>query len=174
MWLALLVLAASARTASAQSDATEGDERALIATAAGAALAISGLAAGGAMLATHDDEPGRKAGAYTLLGGLALAPIASHAITGEWDRAAMFGAAPIAGVIGAALMIERAPVLLGHGQLEERRVLALCYGITLLGSAIGLFDTLNAGERQRERARSLAIAPWVSRDRFGVAVGGWL
>src|SRR6185295_509359 len=120
------------------------------------------------------DRSEREAAQQRVRAGLALAPIASHAIAGEFDRAAMFGAAPIAGVIGAALMIERAPVLLGHGQLEERRVLALCYGITLLSSAIGLFDTLNAGERQRERERSLAIAPWVSRDHFGVALGGWL
>jgi hypothetical protein len=169
-----LLLVLSAHTARAQSDATEGDGRALIATAAGAALAISGLAAGGAMLATHEDEAGRKVGAYTLLSGLALAPIASHAIAGEWDRAALFGAVPIAATLGATWMIERSPVLLGHGELSERRVLALCYGITLLSSVIGLFDTLNAGQRAREREGSLAIAPWVSRDHFGVALGGWL
>jgi hypothetical protein len=174
LWLAAWTIAASAHVARAQSDASEGDERALVATAAGAAIATAALGAGGATLATHEGEADRKVGAYTLLAGLAPAPITSHAIAGEWDRAALFGVVPIVGLLGGAWMIERAPVLLGRGHLEERRALALCYGVTLLSSAIGLFDTMNAGERRRERARSLAIAPWVGRDRFGVALGGSL
>jgi hypothetical protein len=172
--LAAIMLAACAGTARAQSDSNEGETRALIATGAGAALAITGLAVGGTVLAMHEGEADRKVGAYTLLTGFALAPIVSHAIAGEWDRAALFGAVPVAAAIGATLMIESGPVLLGRGQLGQRRVLALCYGIELLSSAIGLFDSLNAGQRARDRTRSLAVAPWIERDRLGIAFGGSL
>jgi hypothetical protein len=172
--LAASLLLVCVEHARAQSDANRGDARALIATSAGALLAIGALGAGGIMLATHEDESGRKAGAFTLLGGVALAPIASHAIAGEWTRAAVFGAAPAVAAIGGMLMIEHAPVLSGHGELTERRVLALCYGVDVLAAAIGLFDTLNAGERARERARAIAIAPLLARDRVGIALGGLL
>jgi hypothetical protein len=172
--LAACLVVVCAGQARAQSDANEGDAGALIATSAGALLAMGGLGAGGVMLATHGDLANRKVGAYTLLSGLALAPILSHALSGEWARAALFGAVPVAAALGATLLIERTPVLLGHGTLPERRLFAASFGLALLSSAIGVFDSLSVGERARARAHALAIAPVITRGGLGVVLGGSL
>ena len=153
--------------------ATHADEaRMLVSVSAGAALALTSLAVGGAVLATHESNAERKVGAYTMLSGVALAPIVSHAFAGEWDRAALFGVVPVAAAAGAMIMIESAPVLEGHGVLGQRRVLTLCTCAALLSALVGLYDSMHAA--QRARADALAIAPWFERDGVGAWVGGAL
>ena len=159
----------------AQSDApSSGDALALAGTGAGAALALGSLGAGALVLAAHEDNAGRKLGAYIWLGGVALAPIVAHGVSGEWTRAALFGAVPLLSALGAVLMIERAPVLLEGGELGERRVLAACLGIELLASGVGLFDAINAGARARRQQSQLALAPFLVRGGAGMVLGGRL
>lgn len=157
---------------SVASDGEAAETRMLLSLSTGTALALGSLAIGGVVLATEQTNAARKAGAFTIVSGLALAPIVSHAIAGEWGRAALFGVLPVAGATAAIVVIESAPVLQGHGVLSQRRFLTACYTITLLSAAIGLYDSLNAAERARER--QIAIAPWFERGGVGAWVGGAL
>lgn len=167
LWLALLL--GPARALAEESSA---GPPVLVSVVTGAGIAFGSLAVGGLRLATHDTQASRRAGAYTILYGLAFSPIASHSIVGEWDRAALFGAVPLTTALGATWLIETSPSLLVEGGLGKRRVLTLCYSLVLLSSVVGLFDSMNAGER--ERARRFAVAPLVGAGELGVTLGGWI
>jgi hypothetical protein len=170
LWLAILCGPARAL---AEEVETEADPPAFAAVLAGAGVAFGSLAVGGLQLAgARERQASRKPGAYTILFGMTLSPIISHAISGEWERAALFGAVPLTAAISATWLIETSPSLLVEGGLGKRRALTLCYSLALLSAAIGLFDSMQAGERAR--ARRLALAPWGGRGELGLAVGGWL
>jgi hypothetical protein len=169
---ALAVLAVLLGTARASAQTETSEPPVLASVGSGVGLGIVSVAVGGALLVGNERTPGRKAGAYTVLFGLALAPIASHAIALEWGRAAVFGGVGAAIAVGAVWLIESTPDLLIEGSLGKRRLLGLCYGLQLLSSGIGLFDSLGAGERAR--ARGVALQPLLGRGELGVVVGGWL
>jgi hypothetical protein len=161
--------------ARAQAETAEPSEPPVLASmVAGAGIALGSLAVGGAELAEHESQASRKPGAYTILYGLSLSPIVSHAIVGEWARAALFGAVPLATALSATALIEASPSLLVEGGLGSRRVLTLCYTLVLLSSAVGLYDSMQAGERARSRVQRVAVAPLLGRGEVGVAVGGQL
>jgi hypothetical protein len=172
--LVLLCLVCGPARARAEA-ATEPSEPPVLASmVAGVGLALGSLAVGGEELATHESQAGRKPGAYTILYGLSLSPIASHAIVGEWGRAALFGTVPLAVAIGATALIESKPSLLVEGGLGSRRLLTLCYTLVLLSSAVGLHDSIQAGERARARVPRVEVAPLLGRGEVGVALGGLL
>jgi hypothetical protein len=52
--------------------------------------------------------------------------------------------------------------------------LTACYCVTLLSAAIGLYDSMNAAERARERQGGIALSPWIERGGAGAVVGGVL
>jgi hypothetical protein len=170
LWLAILFGPARAFAEQAEAEAEPPVFASLV---AGAGVAFGSLAVGGLQLATvHEGQASRKPGAYTILYGITLSPIISHAISGEWERAALFGAIPLTAAISATWLIETSPSLLIEGGLGKRRALTLCYSLALLSAAVGLFDSMKAGERAR--TRRLALAPWGGRGELGLAVGGWL
>jgi hypothetical protein len=167
---ALVVLAFVLGPAHAFAEDQTGEAPVFASVGAGVVLALGSLATGGLVLATHEDTASRKAGNYTVLYGVALAPIVSHSVAAEWGRAALFGMVPVASVLAATWLIESSPGLLVDGSLGKRRVLTACYSLTLLSAAIGLYDSMSAGERTRPR--HVALAPVLGRGELGVAVGG--
>jgi hypothetical protein len=168
--LVVLALLIGPARAMAQDDAAQPPVVASVAAAA--LIAMGSLTTGGLVLATHQDSGSRKAGVYTFLGGMTLAPIVSHAIAGEWARAAVFGGVPLALTLGATWLIESSPDLMIEGSLGKRRALTVLSSLALLSAGIGLYDSMNAG--QRARSRGLAVAPMLGRAEFGLAVGGLL
>jgi hypothetical protein len=170
--VSVLLVCSSARAQRAEDDGAQA--RMLSSVSAGVALALGSLAVGGTLLALEPSNAGRKPGAAIMVTGVALSPIASHALFGEWARAALFGVVPVAGAAGAVALIESAPLLQGHGSLAERRLLTACYCVTLLSAAIGLYDSMNAAERARERQGGIALSPWIERGGAGAVVGGVL
>ena len=150
----------------------------------GVATALLPLAAGGALLAYRcpedqpkcDPAPWRRAGVHTLATGLALAPIFSHLIAGEYKRAAWFGIAPVVlGVVAMGLLEGSRPDdLLDSGAVTPRIIFAGALALELVASGIGLGDSLQAVERARKKKQSLAIgvSPVFGAHQFGLTVGG--
>ncbi len=168
--LAVLAVLLGAARAAAQQDARRPPVVASV--SAGVGTALVSLAVGGLLLVGNERTPGRKAGAYTVLGGLALAPVVSHAVALEWSRAALFGGVTTAIALGTTWLIETSPDVLIEGSLRRRRLLAVCYGLQLLAAGVGLIDSLAAVERAAPR--SIALQPWLGRGQLGLGMTGSL
>jgi len=165
-----LVLLLYASHAAAQAD-TEAPKVAA-AVGSGVVLAMGSLAAGSLMLANHEGSKGRKLGAYTILTGFTLTPVLSHAVAGEYWRAAFFGGVGLVVELSTVWLIESTPDLMIEGSLGKRRVLGLFYGLSLLNAGLGLFDSLGAGERAKPA--TFGVAPRFGRGELGIDIGGLL
>jgi len=168
--LAMLALLLAASHAAAQADADPTPVAASV--GAGVVLAMGSLAAGSFMLANHEGTKGRKLGAYTILTGFTLTPVLSHAVAGEFWRAAFFGGVGLVVELSAAWLIESTPDLMIEGSLGKRRALGLFYGLSLLNAGLGLFDSLGGGERARPA--SFGVAPRFGKGELGIGIGGLL
>jgi hypothetical protein len=141
--------------------------------AAGIALAMVPLAVGSTLIANSPNESVQNAGLFTLMGGLALAPILSHAIAGEWKRAVVFAALPVAGTVAMAVLVSQVPnVIADLGVAETRVPFAASLIAAVFGSAGGLADSFLAGARAR--ARRVSLVPTVGPHQVGLAIGGLL
>jgi hypothetical protein len=169
--LAILALLLGASHATAQTDTCAPPVAVSVGT--GVALAMGSLATGGLLLAGNERTAGRRAGAYTIFTGFALTPVVSHAIAGEWVHASIFGGIGLAVELSAVWLIESTPDLMVEGSLGKRRVLAAFYGLSLLNAGIGLFDSLGAAERAKQRT-AFTVAPRLGRGEIGVGIGGSL
>jgi hypothetical protein len=169
------------------STAARGDEETRYGWSVGAGVgtALVSLAAGGALLATACSDssnpnceaaPQRRAGIHVMATGLALAPIFSHLIAHEYRRAIWFGIAPVVlGVLSMGLLEGSRPDdLLDSGAAGPRIVFGAALALELVASAIGLADSLMAGERIRaKKAVPVTLAPIVGPHRYGLGLGGW-
>jgi hypothetical protein len=140
---------------------------------AGAVPAFAGFAVGGVLLGTSRDHASQNnAGWLTLQGGFVLAPLAAHAVADEWARGAVFASPAAAAFAGTIALMEYAPKVVGHGTLEQQRVLWGLLGIGLFSSAIAIVDSAFARDRFRERA--IHVTPTASFDGAGLAIEGSL
>jgi hypothetical protein len=140
--------------------------------AAGLATAMVPLAVGGGITAGSDSQTAKYAGIYVIAGGLALAPLVSHAMHREWKRGLAFGAVPVA--CGAAVigLLAGQENLLDGGGAPPRIAFGALLAIELFASAVGLIDSFMYGERRPRRAVSLV--PLVGRGQVGLVFGGAL
>jgi hypothetical protein len=139
--------------------------------AAGLATAMVPLAVGGALLAGDTSRDVKNAGMYVVQAGLALAPFVSHAVAREWARGALFSVVPVAAAAAAVGVMAASPDVLAGGGRDVQKGWGVAMSIAVLASAGGIVDSFWAGERWRGR---LAVAPQVSRQQIGVALGGSL
>jgi hypothetical protein len=121
-------------------------------------LAVAGTSFGlaGFMLATDAGLPVKHAGLAVLHGGLTLAPLAAHGVVGEWGRGAAFAVAPALGGLGmAALLAERpeAPVV---GKNKSQRIYPVLITVSVIASAVGIFDAALVDERAPVSVRAAA------------------
>ena len=154
----------------------EDDSPVMLSVGVGAAAAIIPLCIGGA-LTTTSNVIEHNAGIYVLQAGLALAPILSHLIAGEWKRAAVFGFLPTASVLAMIAVFYQAPrQLYDEDHVATRLELGGLVILSVFSAGAGLVDSLFAGDRRKERriARSLTIAPWLGTQSMGLAFGGAL
>jgi hypothetical protein len=137
----------------------------------GAAVLFAGFTAGGLVVASSNgDATKNNAGWLTMESGLALAPFAAHAVTGEWGRGLAFAAVPAAATAGTAALFEYDPGTVVHGSLPEQRWLWSMFGVALAASTAGIVDALFAGAR----ARSVTVAPAVASGQAGLLLRGAL
>jgi len=133
---------------------------------AGAAPILAGFVVGGAMIGTsHDRAAEDTAGWLTIEGGFVLAPLLSHAVGGEWSRAAVFAATPAASFAGSVALFEYAPNVASGGTLEQQRVLWSLFGLGFLSAAVGVVDAVLT----IDRFHSLRFAPALSPVHGGAA-----
>jgi hypothetical protein len=143
-----------------------------VALGAGIATAMIPLALGAMHTAGAVSDESRNAGLIVAGAGIALAPIAAHIVLGEWKRAAIFGAAPLAAEIATIAYLAARPDAVFKGTPVTRTAWGAIFSLDLFGAAIGLVDVMLAGERWQRR--DLAIVPSVGQGRFGLALGGVL
>lgn len=142
---------------------------------AGMATALVPLAVGGAFFAGTDDTTKRRDAIVGMLSGLALAPIVSHLVAKEWARAGIFGAIPVACVVGMSVLLEIHPSANLFAQPADRLSFGLLISLATLSSGIGLLDTLGAVRRadQKKRARSPVLpVPFATARGGGLVAGG--
>jgi hypothetical protein len=166
---AFAVAAAVALPAAA--DESERPPPTAAATAAGAAMAIVPLAVGGALFAATDDDGRRATAVYVLMAGLTLAPVLSHVIVREYKRAAIFAAVPLAALVANVVTLQLDPQATTNGSVETRLTFGFALTFAVVGSVVGLVDTLGASDRWRAR-HPVLIAPTVSNQHVGMALGG--
>lgn len=149
-----------------------------------AALAVGALTMlipgviGGFRTAYGASDGDKTAGLLLASGGFTLAPIFSHMVVHEWDRAAKFGVIPILSSIGAIGLISQYPTAVYHGTMATRTAFGVLLGVGMLDAVLGLADTALAGERARERQRpgrsGLVVMPAVGQHGATLTIGGAL
>lgn len=145
-----------------------------LALAAGAATAFIPLALGITHTATAASDGQRSVGYAVAGAGLALSPIAAHVVLGEWQRAAAFGAAPVASEIAMCSIMAAKPDYIFHGTVFSRTTFAVLFSVDVVGVAAGLWDVAMVGDPKRPLAGRLTLAPTVGQGRFGITAGGTL
>ena len=160
-------IAASARSTSA-APARPGEPPVLVAVAAGAVTAMIPVILGGTHAATGETLASKNVGLSVAGFGLALAPIISHVVVGEWKRAAAFGALPTATAIGAAVLLASRDDAVFDGTTLSRSTFGALFSLTVFSSAPGVVDAALAGERAR--APGLIVAPTLGKGHFGIGI----
>lgn len=144
-----------------------------LAFVAGAAVFVATFTVGGLLLATSNDGATQSnAGWLTIESGFVVAPIASHAIAGEWGRGLAFAAPSVAAMAGTATLFDLQPQTVIHGSLPQQRVLWSLFVVGLLSGSAGIVDAALAPSRQRPKR--IAMAPSLGRGQIGVAIEGTL
>jgi hypothetical protein len=137
----------------------------------GAAVFVVGFAVGGMLVATaRDDRQLANAGWLTMESSFALAPLASHAMVGEWGRGLAWTAAPAAMVGGTGALFAYDPGTIAGGSLVEQRWLWSFFSLGLASGTAGLLDVLWSGRR----SASVSITPSVGAGHFSLDIQGEL
>lgn len=132
----------------------------------GIAVAGASLAYGGTLLTTGRGLAVKRDGLIVMDTGLTLAPLVAHGVAGEWGRGALFGLVPAAGEIGMAVLLAAHPDAAVKGKNKSQRIYPVLLSLSVLGSALGIFDAALADERLPH----LALA--ASAEGFGAELSG--
>lgn len=110
--------------------------------------------------------------------GPALGPIVAHVVLGEWTRAAVFGAVPVAAEISLCAYVKAMPDAVFQGTATSRLGFGLLYSADIFGAALGIVDVMMARERARRRGPNLLgglrVVPSVGPGHAGIVLGGTL
>ncbi|HEX4475893.1 MAG TPA: hypothetical protein VH142_12495 [Polyangiaceae bacterium] len=137
----------------------------------GASVFLVGFGLGGVVLTANSrSRADQNAGWLTIQSGFALAPLAAHAVTGEWTRGALFATVPTAAALTSGTLIAVFPNAIMNGQLPKQRALWGSFGVGLFSSVVGIVDATFV----RKRMHSVTIAPSVGAGTVGLDVGGTL
>ncbi len=141
----------------------------------GAAVEVATFVSGVALLGASDNATG-KAGWLAIGGGLTLAPLLAHAVSGEWKRGFLFSAIPAACWLGTSAFIGQTNRI-DSVPLREQRVYWAFFSVGLAASVVGVIDAAFV-ETRNEKGRDGAIAsapkviPSVSANFGGVSIVG--
>jgi hypothetical protein len=133
----------------------------------GATVFAGGFLAGGAILGgANGDEGAVRIGWMTIEGALALAPLASHAVVGEWGRGLAFAAVPVAGILSTAVVLGIEPDAIDHGEAGARITVWSSLTAGLLVGVAGVVDAAFADQR------AISVLPMAGSGKLGLLVGG--
>jgi hypothetical protein len=140
--------AACASPSSVESEDPEaGTSRGATALVTGIAIAGASLAYGGTLLTTGHGLAVKHDGLYVMSTGLTLAPLLAHGVVGEWSRGAVFSILPALGGIGMAALLAVHPDAPIKGKDGSQRIYPVLISVSVLGSALGIFDAALVDER---------------------------
>ena len=137
----------SARVAVEPGTPPETSSRGVTALVTGLATAGASLAYGGFLLTSGHSLPAKHDGLYVMSLGLTLAPLVAHGVAGEWARGALFSIAPAIGGIGMAMLLAKRPDAPIKGKQKSQRIYPVLITVSVVGSAVGIFDAALADER---------------------------
>ena len=174
---AFLFASAVATLVATPSRASEPDPA--LAVALGAATILTGFIVGGTLIGASahprpsedaaTDNARNTAGWFAIEGGFVLAPLASHAVVGEWGRGALLSALPAAATIGTIPILAMEPDAVAHGSLPQQRWMWGLFCGAMATSVAGVVDAAFA----RDRAAP-TITPVLGRSGAGILVAGAL
>jgi hypothetical protein len=139
---------------------------------AGCGLVLGSMAVGGGISGVGQGDRTRRTGIEIISVGMALGPAVSHAVAGEWKRAALFGGPALAIASFNLVLIERSTAVLDHGPPSSRIPFGIALATEVLVSTVGLVDSLMLRVRRPEQR--LALLPLVDRSALGLSLGGTL
>lgn len=142
------------------------DPPVITALTAGAAVTLAPLAIGGAIAGTGRDVDRQNAGLSLATFGLVLGPIVSHAIVGEWGRGALYGAVPLAGATGAAVVLAAEPGTVFGDEAKVTGLYTVLVAVTVFAAGAGLIDTALSPER----AHPVTVVPRIAPGHASLAV----
>lgn len=151
-------LLAAPALASAAAPASPEEARAPSALVTGFVIAGGSLAAGGYLLAGDGTLDAKHNGLYLMHGGLTLAPLAAHAVGGEWWRGAAFSIVPALAGGGMVALLAATPEAPIRGKNKSQRIYPVLITVAVLGSALGIFDAALVDERRAEKRRPPAVS----------------
>ncbi len=133
------------------------------------AIEVAGFVVGGTLLARGNGDRFRdNAGWLTIESGFVLAPVASHATSGEWGRGALFALVPLATLAVTTAIFQLQPDTVENGTLPQQRWMWAMFGTGLFASAVGVVDGLWAPAR----ARTIVVRPAIGQGQVGLQIGG--
>lgn len=118
-----------------------------VALLSGLAVAGGALAIGGYLLTTSDDLSTQRSGLYVAHAGLALSPLVSHAVVGEWGRGALFSIPPTVGAVGMTTLLQINPQTPTKSKHGTYIMYPLFTTLSIVGAAVGIFDAALVDER---------------------------
>jgi hypothetical protein len=163
--------------------AHDDDSTGLLAFVTGAVTALVPVAIGATMADRGKDDPAKNVGLLVAGAGVALSPFTAHAVAGEWKRAAVFSAVPVASEIAIAVLVTTQPDSIYHGTKITRTTFGILFTTDIFIAALGLVDASFAGDRKKERALATPksagpalryFSPTVAGGGFGLTLGGTL
>jgi hypothetical protein len=138
----------------------------------GAAIAGISLGLGGAVAVGADSDTGKAAGIYGVQAGLVMAPLAAHAMLGEYKRGVLFAVPPFAAMLGMAAVLQTRPHTVSGGPAAYQYAFTSAMTLSILSSIFGVSDVLSFHDRNG--AASVAVLPEVGQERIGIRIGGRL
>jgi hypothetical protein len=150
-----LVAALIASPAIARAD-DEPSDPAGLAFAVGGGLGVASFAVGTTMMSTSTERSFRNTGVFVGATGLVLAPLAAHAVTGEWGRGALFALPPLVCEGTLVFVFASTPDALNHAPAGIRIPYATAMGMAVVTSAIGVVDAMRFTDRTRKRRVSVS------------------
>jgi len=113
----------------------------------GIGIAGASLAYGGTLLTGGHSLPVKHDGLHVMDTGLTLAPLLAHGVAGEWGRGALFAIPPALSGIGMAALLSVRPDAPIRGKQKSQRIYPVLIMVSVLGSAVGVFDAALTSER---------------------------
>jgi len=177
--------AVSVGAGTARADDLPPDPRGASALLVGAGVAGVSFGTGMTMTGTSGDGFVQNAGIVIAETGLVLAPIAAHAVGGEWKRGIFFALAPLAFEIGMLVLIQQwGERLVTLAPLGTQYLYSAMFTGTVLSSAVGVVDASFVSRRAASEAPPAPpppsapphawVAPMFDRNGGGIEFGGFL
>ena len=106
----------------------------------GIGIAGASLAYGSTLLTGSHSLAVKHDGLYVMDTGLTLAPLLAHGVGGEWGRGALFAVPPALSGLGMAALLSVRPDAPIRGKQKSQRIYPVLIMVSVLGSAVGIFD----------------------------------